>query len=394
MHRSFILLLTVQLLCLSSKAADSLQVFYDIVTQWNTIHNKGKAAELKPLLDGIIYYYGEEYDQEKLLKEKAVYFKKLKEQEITSPIQITSYNSGITRCAFTLKVTEKDNAYETKAYLLFKLVNGKYLISGESDMDADKNAVLKPELGNEISPEGDVEAPPFLAMLIGAVAVIGVSRYFIYKYDFTAEKPNTSYKKPEKKAATTKPLAQPVIAAAATVETNADTVHTAAAEPQHAAYSHQVDDEEHDRNGKIFQHYILRFFPSSEFEMLDWRNDHYSEDIAKAMNTLPGIEFRVKQADREIKFGVVSRWIKEFHNGKLTWAHQYQLKAYKDWEYKYQNHVFTIIGLGGSPGSPEKLFIIPLRRISSPMLTETEARKYVREKTGDFTLKSDGMFLE
>src|SRR5690606_15172670 len=109
---------------------------------------------------------------------------------------------------------------------------------------------------------------------------------------------------------------------------------------------------------------------------------------------LPGSKFSfdISHPDLEMIFGrgkyrfaVECKWRKKFNDGKITWASNYQICSYEDFENQERIPVFVAIGIGGEPDNPEKLFITPLRNIcNSEEVYEQNLIPYNRKPTHKF----------
>ena len=58
------------------------------------------------------------------------------------------------------------------------------------------------------------------------------------------------------------------------------------------------------------------------------------------------------------------KWREKFRDGKIEWADEDQIDRYINFQSSRNNTVFVVIGVGGQPGSPEKVYVTPLDEIS------------------------------
>ena len=64
-----------------------------------------------------------------------------------------------------------------------------------------------------------------------------------------------------------------------------------------------------------------------------------------------------------------------------------RIAVYEAFEKKFNMPVFIVIGIGGSPSNPQKLFVTPLRNIKDcPKVSEQQLIKYVRKTDRKFFL--------
>jgi len=214
-------------------------------------------------------------------------------------------------------------------------------------------------------------SPPFVEMILVSLAVISAAYYLLFVVNKKKRKAKAEVLKHKLKLA----------------ETRNNTTFEAASSKADSVVEGQKNLSE-----KIFQQFVFSRFPVEDFEVTGWRDDYYSEEPANRASALPGLELESRKGGQ--RFGVVSRWRHGFVNGKSEWATSHQLQGYREWEYRTQQHLFLVLGIGGKPVHPEKLFIIPLRRIESVTLDAAFAHKYLRSHLQRFTVSADGVFLE
>jgi hypothetical protein len=61
---------------------------------------------------------------------------------------------------------------------------------------------------------------------------------------------------------------------------------------------------------------------------------------------------------------------------------------------KNNMQVFVVLGVGGSPKKPEKLFLVPIKNVNSGykagFFSKQELEKFQRNPAGSFTLNNEG----
>ena len=88
---------------------------------------------------------------------------------------------------------------------------------------------------------------------------------------------------------------------------------------------------------------------------------------------------------KDYRFAVECKWRKQFKNGKINWATEKQIIAYKKFQSREAITVFIAIGVGGTASSPEKLFVTPLCNLENiPEVYEHQLIKYKRKPTQRF----------
>jgi hypothetical protein len=113
--------------------------------------------------------------------------------------------------------------------------------------------------------------------------------------------------------------------------------------------------------GRDFEDYIRRLFNENSFRLKKWRQAQ--KDIMYSLDhSCPDLEL-VFAGRRKYLFAVECKWRKEFRNGKIDWANDYQICSYMNFQNQKRIPVFVAIGIGGEPSYPEKLFVTPLDNI-------------------------------
>jgi len=128
--------------------------------------------------------------------------------------------------------------------------------------------------------------------------------------------------------------------------------------------SGKVNQPDYFEKGRLFEEYIKGLFNERKFRLLKWRKaEKFSDGVFSLDSSNPDLEL-VFTGTRHYRFAVECKWRKEFINGRITWANDYQICSYESFEDQKRIPVFIAIGIGGEPSAPEKLFVTPLRNIS------------------------------
>lgn len=115
--------------------------------------------------------------------------------------------------------------------------------------------------------------------------------------------------------------------------------------------------------GSLFEEYVIRLFNEDNFKLIRRRKSEKLEDRALLQDCAnPDLEL-IFGRHRKHHFAVECKWRKEFRKGKIEWANYNKIRTYKNFENKNSIPVFIVIGIGGEPSRPERLFVTPLRNI-------------------------------
>lgn len=115
--------------------------------------------------------------------------------------------------------------------------------------------------------------------------------------------------------------------------------------------------------GKIFEDYIVTLFNQKKFRLLEWRSDKKATNgVIPVRSLYPDLEF-LYLGKKSFHFAIECKWRKQFYEGLVHWADNYKIDNYRNFQYQQNITVLIAIGIGGSPSSPEKLFVTPLNHI-------------------------------
>ncbi|OGO41629.1 MAG: hypothetical protein A2137_00175 [Chloroflexi bacterium RBG_16_58_8] len=126
--------------------------------------------------------------------------------------------------------------------------------------------------------------------------------------------------------------------------------------------------------GDEFERFVMeRLFPREEYNLLHKTHDYSSNrDNFIASSKLPDFKF-VSVANR-LQFYVEAKFRSKYHNGVLEWCKPFQLKRYRDINNIVP--VLIVVGLGGKPGRPEQVFLIPMQHIQFVKLFPSFLKRY------------------
>ncbi len=117
--------------------------------------------------------------------------------------------------------------------------------------------------------------------------------------------------------------------------------------------------------GGLFEEYVVALFNKLHFKITDWKKSEKLEDsFLLSTYAQPDIEFLLFLGRNRYRFAVECKWRNNFNNGVIKWASSFQICSYEDYEYSNGIPVFVVIGIGGEPSNPEKLFVTPLCNIA------------------------------
>jgi LPXTG-motif cell wall-anchored protein len=386
--RKFLKLLLLSFLLTNIAKAGEKEDITALVYKWNELHNTRETSVFKDIYASSVLFYGKYRSRETCFKNKQTFLSTDFNQEIISPVKLTYYSSGTVKCSFRKKVTYKNLVKKHDCYLLMKQENGQWHISAESDLVTDKNLNVQLDLGEELVSTG-INKLPFITVGVSLLALIG---FFVYRRKQKTER-NKVFMESVAETVYDKPLEtnsnEPVFETEKIVATVKEAVLK---EIKTVVKDESLQDSESEK-GIAFEKYVVERFNPEYFELKEWRSDKYHEGVYASSNQLPDLEYHFRTQSQFAKFAVECKWRAEFFKGRIEWAKGYQLSKYRDYERKSRITVFVIIGLGGTPESPQSVYLIPLRQIRSNVLTEQQLKPYYRHRQGNFYLNVGHNFM-
>lgn len=378
MKKPLITLLILAVFALPVIASEKENTFIkNIVNQWNEAQNAKNLAALKELYGITVFYYGRYMEQASVLKKKNAFFSKDTYQEIVSPIVLHFYNSGNIKCDFTKRVTYKGEPKEYPAYLLVQKRDGKYIIAGESDAITDKNVHAEISLGNEVGKT--INKSALVYIILGSL-LAGAGLFYIIK------------KRRDKIAANRLPIDGSVFLNKE--QTESDDIKEINNPISNLGNLKNETTEIDDSNkGEVFEKFVVDRFVKEYFEIKNWRSDKYHNGRYATTNTYPDLEIILTTKYKKVSFAVECKWRKEFFNGTIECAKEYQLKNYRAYALDQNQKVFIVLGVGGTPSNPASLYIIPLEEMYTTTYTENQLKQFFRHSAGNFFFDTTFMRL-
>lgn len=115
--------------------------------------------------------------------------------------------------------------------------------------------------------------------------------------------------------------------------------------------------------GNAFEKFVVTRFDKNYFRFLDWRSDKSHNGRFPISNSAPDMVFEYCHRDKSIPFAIECKWRAAFVDNAIQWATLKQIANYFAYQQQHHLKVFVVIGIGGSPEQPEKLFVVPLNAI-------------------------------
>lgn len=161
---------------------------------------------------------------------------------------------------------------------------------------------------------------------------------------------------------------------------------------EQAKENNSSTEEEAVKKGRAFENYVVKKFDSKYFELIEWRSDKFHEGIYASSSKLPDLEYQFTLKKHTERFAVECKYRSSALNGIVEFANDKQLKRYQEYAKEKEFPVFIVLGVGGQPDKPERLFIIPAPKISSGKLSWKDLQpfeKYPPEKNFFYDFEED-----
>ncbi|WP_321416577.1 hypothetical protein [uncultured Methanomethylovorans sp.] len=99
-------------------------------------------------------------------------------------------------------------------------------------------------------------------------------------------------------------------------------------------------------------------------------------------DTRPDLLIRYNLTGEE--FYVECKYRSYFYENKFQWSTSEQMNRYLRFAYEQNKPFFVVLGLGGTPDKPEKIFCIPIQEAKYPALYSSVLTKFSHETGKDF----------
>lgn len=126
--------------------------------------------------------------------------------------------------------------------------------------------------------------------------------------------------------------------------------------------------------GDEFERFIrINLFPHAGYDLLHKNYDYFTNQYFYIESSKePDFKFRAQKSGR--KFFVEAKYRSYFYRGRLEWCKTYQLRRYQ--VINKETPIFIVIGVGGHPLMPKRVFLIPMKDIKYTILFHSFLRKY------------------
>lgn len=154
------------------------------------------------------------------------------------------------------------------------------------------------------------------------------------------------------------------------------------------AYQNELDIEyENVEKGNKFERYVVDKFDDNFFSIVEWTTDmcrKHNRYVESDCN--PDLVIRDRETN-EI-FCVECKYRSRLLNGFFNWSYQKQMDRYFSYSRDRKIPFYVVLGLGGSPDSPNELFCVPLQEAKNPQIHIDMLRNYYHDLEKNFIWKN------
>jgi hypothetical protein len=121
---------------------------------------------------------------------------------------------------------------------------------------------------------------------------------------------------------------------------------------------------ENEEAGLNFEKFIVKKFDRKYFKLQKWAGDKFVDGIFDESNLDPDLQLELSVGGKKYSLAVECKWRSSDKNDYVMFANEKQLERYQAFEKENGFPVFIALGLGGTPSSPDELFVFP---VSTPL---------------------------
>jgi hypothetical protein len=138
--------------------------------------------------------------------------------------------------------------------------------------------------------------------------------------------------------------------------------------------------------GDDFERCVVDLFDEKYFSIVQWSTD-ITRKHDRYVESDSGPDLILRYIPKSELFCVECKFRSDLHEGELRWSNPKQLERYKKFVEKNKFPFFVVIGLGGEPSLPERMYCIPLGEAKYPALFPILFEKYERDPEKPFFWK-------
>jgi len=146
---------------------------------------------------------------------------------------------------------------------------------------------------------------------------------------------------------------------------------------------------EHWERGVNFEKYVKSLLDPKDFSIILWTKDRSRKDDGTPCEADYYPDYTIRYIPTNKKFSIECKYRSRLQENKmLSWTYPKRLEQYYEIAERDNLPLFIIIGVGGLPDSPSRMFRIPLEDIKNQCVLSPEFyTKYERKPKDKFEWK-------
>ena len=128
--------------------------------------------------------------------------------------------------------------------------------------------------------------------------------------------------------------------------------------------------------GLDFEKFVVQKFDKQFFSIRNWAGDKFVEGRYAIANTHPDLLLSLNLGKQSYPLAVECKWRSAPAGDFIRFANDGQLERYKEFARTENIPVFIALGVGGKPGNPDELYILPIEKFAKPVANKYMLRPY------------------
>lgn len=112
--------------------------------------------------------------------------------------------------------------------------------------------------------------------------------------------------------------------------------------------------------GLAFEKYVFQLLNPRFFRLDHWAGDKFIAGRYASTDLDPDIQVTANTVEGRFPLAVECKWRTKQEGDYIWFAEDKQLKRYQEFSKETGKPTFIVLGLGGTPDSPEEIFLIPI----------------------------------
>ena len=145
-----------------------------------------------------------------------------------------------------------------------------------------------------------------------------------------------------------------------------------------------IPDTTNYEKGVAFEKYVIGLFDPKYFALNEWTRDISGKTNGYIVESdaNPDLVMRYKPSDDRI--AVECKFRSFLYKGALHWTSAKKLNGYTAYAERTGYPTYIVVGLGGVPDAPERMFCVPVAEAKYPVLYPSVFEKFKRTATKRF----------